>query len=122
MKPVKQKFNLQQKIHACFMIMALLFLTVSAPLTVRSQMDSDDLSGQQSDIPSSPVEEKSCNPFGNNTEEKVPGTNSPLEEFLHDYSDQTLLCSDNINQFGSHDADIFIDYHHEILVPPPNFS
>jgi hypothetical protein len=120
MKETRHKFSLQQKIHACFMIMALLFLTVSAPLTVRSQVNDNDLSGQQSEIPSSPVEEESNNPFGNNTEEKVPGSNNPLEEFLHDYSDHTLLCSDNINKFGSRDADIFIDYHQELLVPPPN--
>ncbi len=120
MKETKHKFSLQQKIHACFMIMALLFLTVSAPLTVRSQMANNDISSQQSNSPASPVEEESTNPFGNSTEEKVPGSNNPLEEFLHNYSDQTLLCSNNINKFGSRDADIFIDYHQELLVPPPN--
>jgi len=100
------------------MIMALLLLTVSAPLSLNSQ-SLNDSSTQQSDIPS---EEDCTNPFGNNTEEKVPSGNNLAEEYLHDASDATAPGGNDPSRFAQHDVDIFIDYHHELLVPPPNMG
>lgn len=118
MKETKSKYNLSQKIHACFMIIALLFLTVSAPLSLNSQT-LNDISTQQSDSSS---QEDNTNPFGNNTEEKVPSSNNLAEEYLHDSSDATTLSENDRSRFASHDVEIFIDYHHELLVPPPNMG
>ena len=98
------------------MIIALLFLTVSAPLSLNSQT-LNDIPTQQSD---SSTEDDSTNPFGNNTEEKVPSSNNLAEEYLHDSLDATALSQNDRSRFASHDVEIFIDYHHELLVPPPN--
>ena len=119
MKDPQSKYNLSQKIHACFMIIALLFLTVSAPLSLNSQ-SLNDLVCHQSDCADAPTEEETTNPFGNNTEEKVPSSNNLAEEYLHDSSDAAALSGNDPSRFASHDVDIFIDYHHELLVPPPN--
>jgi hypothetical protein len=115
-KETKSKYNFSQKIHACFMIMALLFLTVSAPLTLNAQ-SLNDISTEQTDTSADDT-----NPFGNNTEEKVPSSNNLAEEYLHDSSDATMLSGNNASRFVSFDVEIFIDYHHELLVPPPNLG
>jgi hypothetical protein len=104
------------------MMLALLSLTISAPLSFNSQYSKNDQTSQQSQIPVSAGEEESANPLGNNTEEKVPGSSNPLEEYLHDSSDAAFIDCSDLRKFGSKDVDIFIDFHQELLVPPPNFS
>ncbi len=122
MKETKHRYSLAMRINACFMILALLSLTISAPLSFNRQFSQQDRSAQQSQLPVSAGEEESTNPLGNNTEEKVPGSPNPLEEFLHDASDAAFISNNTLRRFGSNDDDILIDFHQELLVPPPNCS
>ncbi len=122
MKETTHIYSLLPKINACFMILALLSLTISAPLSFSNQFSKNSQTGHQSQIPVSAGEEESTNPLGNNTEEKVPAGANPLEEFLHDSSDAAFIGGNDLRKFDSRDADIFIDFHQELLVPPPNFS
>jgi hypothetical protein len=122
MKETKHKYSLALRINACFMILALLSLTISAPLSFNRQFSKQDRSGHQSQLPVSAGEEETANPLGNNTEEKVPGSVNPLEEFLHEAPESASIGNNNPRKFDSRDAAIFIDFHQELLVPPPNFS
>jgi hypothetical protein len=99
-----------------------LSLTISAPLSFNRQFSKQDKSARQSQLPISAGEEETTNPLGNNTEEKVPGSVNPLEEFLHDVSEAASIGNNNLRKFDSRDTDIFIEFHQELLVPPPNFS
>jgi hypothetical protein len=121
MKETKHKYSLVLRVNACFMILALLSLTISAPLSFNRRFLKPDNIGLQSQLPASAGEEESSNPLSTNTEEKVPGSPNPLEEFLHDASDVALIDNCKLRKFDSNDADIFIDFHQELLVPPPNF-
>lgn len=122
MKETKHKYSLVLRINACFMILALLSLTISAPLSFNRQFSKQDRTGQQSQLPADAGVEENTNPLGNSTEEKVPGSANPLEEFLHDSSDAALIGNNKLCKFDSRDADIFIDFHQELLVPPPNVT
>lgn len=122
MKETKHKYSLVLRINACFMILALLSLTISAPLSFNRQFSKQDRSDQRSQLPVSASEEETANPPGNNTEEKAPGSASPLEEYLHNGSDAALVGNRNLRKFDTRDVVIFIDFHQELLVPPPNFS
>jgi hypothetical protein len=122
MKETKHKYSLALRINACFMILALLSLTISAPLSFNRQFSKQEGSASQSQLPVSAGEEETANPLGNNTEEKVPGSPNPLEEFLHEAPEAASIGNNNLCKFDSRDTDIFIDFHQELLVPPPNFS
>ncbi|MBK6937080.1 MAG: hypothetical protein IPH18_09515 [Chitinophagaceae bacterium] len=55
-------------------------------------------------------------------EEKVPSGNSLTEEFLHEFHATTLFFSIASKSYKCHDAETYIAFHGELLVPPPNFS
>lgn len=104
------------------MILTLLWLTVSAPfvLSCRQTMGSDYSSS--STLPGSDNEEESTNPFGNNTEEKVPNAGTFSEEYLH-HTEQDAHTFMLRSAFGNtENARLYVAFHGELLVPPPNFS
>ena len=104
------------------MIIALLWLTVSTPFVYASQQKLAAIhkSANTSDNP--PVDEEESNPLGNSTEEKTPGGISLSEEYLHDH-----LSADHYFHIASHfhkldDAKVYVAFHGEMLVPPPNVA
>lgn len=102
------------------MILALLWLTVSAPFVFSAQQQ---LSKSESNEHSSAVpitEEDSTNPFGNNTEEKAPSGTSFSEEYLHDCHAHHHFITEILQHFSKADADTYVAFHGELLVPPPN--
>ncbi len=104
------------------MILTLLWLTISAPFVLSCQQTMSKQFSNTSTLPGGENEEESSNPFGNNTEEKVPGAGSFSEEYLHhtEQSAHTLLVR---AAFGTtENARLYVAYHGELLVPPPNFS
>lgn len=67
-------------------------------------------------------EEETSNPFGNNTEEKAPNSgNSFSEEYLHIQHINHPYFSKTSQYHKFENADIYIAFHGELLVPPPNF-
>jgi hypothetical protein len=101
------------------MVLALLWLTVSTPFVFSRQQE---LAKQYKMIqsPFSGSEEETANPFGNTTEEKAPSGNSFSEEYLHDNHSGGHFFSVVVQYRKCEDAGIYIAYHGELLVPPPN--
>lgn len=122
MKKNKKSYCLSQKFSAIFMILALVWLTISTPFvcSFKQQM------AKQAKIENSRYilngnEEDSSNPLGNNTEEKTPGTGiSFSEEYLHDQPSTHFFCEALVTFHKSKNSDTYIAYHGELLVPPPD--
>ncbi len=90
------------------MILALLWLTMSAPFVNAGQQLQAKYNTADTGSPLAGTEEEAANPFGNTTEEKAPGT-SFSEEFLHDHH-------------KAENTDLYTAFHGELLVPPPNIA
>jgi hypothetical protein len=103
--------------------MALVWLTVSAPFVYAAQQElAKHQKTEKAAAPLAGTEEESSNPFGNNTEEKTPGSNTFSEEFLHDHHINSHFLIEISQYHKSENADIYIAFHGELLVPPPNAS
>mgnify|MGYP003543439085 FL=1 len=116
-------YNISQKASAIFMILALCWLTISTPFVISFQQE---LAKQEkkSNIKSSlsSTEEETSNPFGNNTEEKAPGNSTSFsEEYMHDQHTTHYFFSQILQYYKFENADTYIAFHGELLVPPPNF-
>jgi hypothetical protein len=123
---VKSKiYNRFHIVSAILMIIALAWLTISAPFVLENQKQVAKVSkiplGQS---PLTGSEEESGNPIGNNnTEEKAPKTlNTFSEEYLHDHHVSDHLFSLALQYYKHENAGIYIAYHGEPLVPPPNVA
>lgn len=122
MKKNTKKYSPLQTVSAVFMILALLWLTISAPFILSSQQKSAKHEKTSStSVPADTNEEESSTPLGNNTtEEKVPSTISLSEEYLHDHH-TTEYFSSLISQYHKlENAGTYTAFHGEILIPPPN--
>jgi hypothetical protein len=109
------------RVSAVFMILALLWLTVSTPFVFKSQQVCQEHMSENSQSPLQGNEEESTNPFGNSTEEKKPGANSLSEEYLHDANSDEFVTGAGL-RYHNVDAGTYIAYHGELLVPPPNIG
>jgi hypothetical protein len=120
----KKTYSPFQLASSVFMMIALLWLTISLPVVYSSQQDlakQNKMVDVNSPLQSS--EEEAANPFGNSTEEKTPGGNNSFsEEYLHNHhiTEYFFVVA---SQFHSHfEADTYLAYHGELLVPPPNVA
>ena len=103
------------------MILALMWLTISAPFVYECQQQIAKYSKSSSAPMALDMTEDETNPFGNNTEEKAPSSiNSFSEEYLHNHHDAEYLLSIALQYHKNDDAGIYIAFHGELLVPPPN--
>jgi len=108
-----------QRLSALLMILTLLWLTVSISFVYASMDNAGQDQAATSSLPAD-NEEESANPFGNNTEEKNPGSSSFSEEFLH-HSESGSHFISSVIAFGSgENASLYVAFHGELLVPPPN--
>ena len=104
------------------MIAALLWLTISAPFVNAAQQQlAKQEKVSQSNAPLAATEEDNSNPFGNNTEEKAP-TNTLSEEYIHDHHSDYYFFSLASQFHKGEDAGIYIAFHGEVIVPPPNIA
>jgi hypothetical protein len=113
-------FNKPGAFSAIFMIVALLWITISNPfiLTVTSQLDKHT-NNQYSANPMAGNEEETSNPYGNNSEEKS-SVNSFSEEYLENHQTDEHLLSISSQYQNNENAAIYIAFHGELLLPPPN--
>ena len=122
MKGSKRIYSFRQLFSAVFMILALLWLTVSAPFVYSSQQQIaalHDISDTTSPLDGG--EEEAANPFGNTTEEKKPsGGNSFSEEYLHHHHFDENFFSVISSSHQSETAGVYTAFHGEVQVPPPN--
>ena len=110
-----------QWLSALLMILTLLWLTVSISFVYASMDNAGQDQAATSSLPAD-NEEESANPFGNNTEEKNPGSTSFSEEFLH-HSESGSHFILSANAFGAgENASLYVAFHGELLVPPPNLG
>ncbi len=121
MSDKRKTYNFFQKGSAIFMIVALLWLTVSTPFVFASQQKlarQDKIADNQS--PLSGNEEEAANPFSSTTEEKSPGSTAFSEEFLHDHCIADHFFSIDLQYHKCENAGTYVAYHGELLVPPPD--
>jgi len=116
-------YSLFQPASAIFMILALLWLTISFPFVYASQQE---LAKQDktANAPSSHCnEEEAANPLGNTTEEKAPGTGSSFsEEYLHANHAADHFFSIASLFYKCENSGIYNAFHGEVQVPPPNVA
>lgn len=124
MKSVRKIYSVPQLVSAVVMILALMWLTVSTPFVLANQQEQAKQHKMEKST-SSPLagnEEETTNPFGNNTEEKTPNTTSISEEFLHTFHTISHFYTE-VSQYHKHEnSGVYIAFHGELLVPPPNAS
>ncbi len=108
MKGTRNIWPWQQVLSSLFMIVALLWLTVSTPFVYADQLAQTE-QGQSNDN----------NPFSNTTEERNESSVNTLSEYLHEHS----VADDNIRVITSfykcHPSDLYFAFHPELIVPPP---
>lgn len=106
--------NCPRKLNSLFMLLALLWLTVSLPVVTRAQ----DFRTQWEQAQGMATEETG-NPMTGTTEEKAPSSIN-LSEFLHEGSQlRHPVPAPLLHQAGCY-ASRYQAYHGELLVPPPN--
>lgn len=105
------------------MIVALLWLTISAPFVYAGQQKiAKHCNTAHAETPLPCNEEESANPFGNTTEEKAPSSSSFSEEYLHDNHKSEYFFSISSQYHKSENSGTYIAFHGELLVPPPNIG
>ena len=126
MKKSNKPYNVFHKVTSVFLMITLLWLTISTPFVVSFQQE---MAKQGFSIDtSSPLsgdDEDTSNPFGNNTEEKPASCSSVSlsEEYhMHDNHKADYLFSIVSTYHKCENADTYTAFHGELLVPPPNFS
>lgn len=106
--------NCLKKLNSLFMLLSLVWLTVSLPVVTRAQ----DFRTQWEQAQGMTTEENG-NPLAGTTEEKAPSSIN-LSEFLHEGSQlRHPRPAPLLHQAGSY-ASRYQAYHGELLVPPPN--
>ena len=117
----KKTYSLFHHCSALGLIIALLWLTVSAPFVFNTKQDpaKQQTTGQTS--PSSGCEEESSNPLGS-SEEKSSVANNLSEEYLHNQERTATSISGILAYHPPADDGTYIAYHGELLVPPPDQS
>lgn len=114
-------YNFTQLLSAVLFIMALAWLTVSSSFVYAAQQERAKLQNTEKAAPLFfGGEEETNNPPGNNGEEKAPGGNTISEEFIHDHHTDTHYSCEGSQYHKGENADIYIAFHGELLVPPPN--
>ena len=114
-------YSVFQLFSAVIMILALAWLTVSTPFVYASQQE--PAKQQKMEKPGTPLagsEEESSKPGGKNTEEKTPGSTSLSEEYLHNNQKSDYFFTLSLQYEKCENSDIYIAFHGELLVPPPN--
>jgi hypothetical protein len=109
-----------------FMMLVLLWLTVSTPFVNAFQMQiAEREQALHKDCKSSCKEKEEaaseCNPFANTTEEKTESSASISfsEEFLHDHHEQLTNLDDILEHAKCGHSALYIAFHGELLSPPP---
>ena len=106
-------FLLKPVISSLFMMLALLWLTVSTPFVFASQR------AQQTEIQKQTGSCEDKNPFSTTTEEKNESSVSTLSEYLHDVNSMNHHFTVLTRIYKCHTSDLYYAFHPELLSPPP---
>ncbi len=121
MKIKSQTYHWFNKLSAVAMILALLWLTVSAPF-VNAAAEKLEQAGSFSHIghQNGSNDEEAPSPLGNATEEKAGNGVGFSEEYLHGHDKADYLYSNAELKHSSEHTDTYNAFHGEVQVPPPN--
>ena len=102
------------------MILTLVWLTISTPFVNASQQQ------MQQSSASVPADNQTTgsddnNPFSNTTEEKAESGSGTLSEYLHNIHELVHPTGLAHKHNASHEANVYLAFHGEMLCPPPNF-
>jgi hypothetical protein len=114
-------YSITQLLSAVFFIMALAWLTLGTSFVYTAQQEWVKLQKiSKKTSPLSNAEKESSTLPGNDAEEKTPVNNTLSEEFIHEHH-STIHFPVKLSRYHkSESADIYIAFHRELLVPPPN--
>jgi hypothetical protein len=107
-------FSLKEAVSGIFMIMTLLWLTVSTPFVFPGKADQKQTS-QQKDAD----QHEEDNPFSRTTEEKPERSSNSLSEYLHELYEVKLPITFITNSYKIHSTTLYLAYHPELVSPPP---
>ena len=123
MKNSRKTYNIGQSLSAIFLILALLWLTVSLPFVYASQQEVAKQSQASNSNILGAEEENSGNSLNNTTEEKKPsGNNSISEEYLHHHRMDDNFISTISRNHQCENSGVYNAFHGEVQVPPPNVA
>ena len=114
-------FSMVNRLTSVCLILALLWLTVSAPFVFSAQQKiAEKQKITQANNHSENREDEPGNPLNNSTEEKTPSASSFSEEYLHHgFPDHHFFIASLQHHKGEDDG-TYTAFHGELLVPPPN--
>lgn len=103
-------------------MLVLHWLTVSTPFIIATQQE---LAKQQKtmsvDLSTNDKGDDTADSSGNNNiEEKVPGSNSLSEEYLHEHHNEQDFVALLSRKYKLENAGTYIAFHGELHAPPPN--
>lgn len=119
-------YNLAALVSAMFMILALVWLTISLPFVYGAKQNLDKVQTSQmadNNIPQDDSDDNN-NPLGNSTEEKTPGNgfSNLSEEYLHDHHGSEHFFFEALLFHKLENTGTYLAFHGELLVPPPNHA
>jgi flagellar biosynthesis/type III secretory pathway M-ring protein FliF/YscJ len=121
MNKSKTAYCFFHKASAVFMILALVWLTISTPFVCAFKQEMAQQAKKANAQSAIVLEEDNSNPLGNNTEEKTPSSPTSFnEEYLHHSESTHFLLSEGAKFYKPTNANTYTAYHGELLVPPPN--
>jgi hypothetical protein len=112
---MKRSHKIFSTIHAgssLFMMVVLLWLTISTPYVYAAQQIQKQQQKQQKPY-------QNNNPFSNTTEEKNENGVNTLSEYLHDFQliEQSVTLVKKF--YKCYPSNLYIEYHPELVSPPP---
>ena len=123
MKKGRKTYSVFQLSSAVLMLIALLWLTVSTPFVYAAQQELAKHTKVTHTDDSPCEEEETSNSISNTTEEKKPsGNNSLTEEYLHHHQFDESFFTIVSQKHKCENADIYVAYHGELDVPPPDVA
>ncbi len=123
MKRSHKTYTLAHLVSAAFMMLALLWLTVSVAFVFPTQQQLAKQDKVINTEASSNAEDEASNPFGNTSEEKSSQSNSTFsEEYLHDHHASEYFNSIASTIHTTRNVDTYNAFHGEVHVPPPNVA
>jgi hypothetical protein len=109
-------YLLKHQISSVLMIIALVWLTISAPFVYAAK--SPDIASHQQQ--NNPAQDEECsNPFAG-SEEKTEGGVNTLSEYLHEAHSLEHGYLIIVRYEKCHADDLYFAYHPELVSPPPD--
>lgn len=116
MKKSNRPYLIKHVLSAVFMMLALAWLTVCLPYVNEQQRAAKTVIEKTADD----AADDSGNPLTNTNEEKNESGVSLLSEYLHEQHEMAHNFITLSTFYKCHPSDLYLAYHPELLIPPPN--